>query len=50
MPWDTTPEQMEEIMKHAETVFTMLGVDTGDLSEEERKSRERFVGRFGNNR
>lgn len=50
MPWDATPDEMEEIVKYAEMVYTLLGEDTSDLTEEEKKSRQRFVGRFGNNR
>jgi N,N'-diacetyllegionaminate synthase len=50
MQWDATPEQMEEIITYAETVHTIFGEDTDDLSEEEKKARQRFVGRFGNNR
>lgn len=50
MPMDATPEQMADIVKYAELVYTMLGDNTVDLSEEEKRARQRFVGRFGNNR
>lgn len=49
MPWDATPEQMSEIIKFAETAYTMLRDIAAGLSEDELKARERFVGRFGNN-
>ena len=50
MPWDAEPYQMEEIVKYAGMVHTLLGKDTGDLPEEEKDSRQRFIGRFGNYR
>lgn len=50
MPLDATPEQMSEIVKFAELVYLMLGNNQDDLSEPEKMARQRFVGRFGNNR
>jgi N,N'-diacetyllegionaminate synthase len=46
--WDTTPEQMEELVKYAERVHGLLGDGSLSLGEAERKSRERFLHRWGN--
>ncbi len=50
MPWDAIPEQMAEVVRFAEIVYAMLGDIAEGLSEDELKAREKFVGRFGNNR
>ncbi|MFH2012803.1 MAG: N-acetylneuraminate synthase family protein [Pseudomonadota bacterium] len=49
MPWDADPYEMEEIVKYAEMANMLLGKDTDDLTEDEKSSRQRFIGRFGDN-
>lgn len=50
MPWDATPEEMEELVRYKDLFVEMMGSGNFDPSIEERESRKRFIGRFGDNR
>jgi N,N'-diacetyllegionaminate synthase len=45
-PWDTTPEQWEELARYVEKVEVAMGASEITLSEREIAARERFIGRW----
>jgi sialic acid synthase SpsE len=50
MPWDATPDEMEKIVEYSLMCVKMEGEGSYEPYEEEEKARERFIGRFGDNR
>ncbi|MFC2001657.1 N-acetylneuraminate synthase family protein [Chloroflexota bacterium] len=49
-PWDATPQELESTVRFAEDCRLMLGEESFAPEEEEREARDRFIGRWGNNR
>lgn len=45
-PWDTTPQQWEELVQYRDLVASAWGDPTAPLSEPELKARQRFIGRW----
>jgi sialic acid synthase SpsE len=45
-PWDTTPEQWEELVRYVERVERVMGPGRAELSEAELAARRRFIGRW----
>ena len=45
-----TPDEFRELVDYAEEVEILLGSPTSEMSEEEKKMREIYVGRWGDNR
>ena len=45
-PWDTTPEQWEELVKYRDSAKSAWGEGDIPLAKEELKARERFIGRW----
>jgi sialic acid synthase SpsE len=50
MPWDATPEQMAELVEYARSTDEMLGIEEPEPNAEWMEARQRFIGRFGDNR
>ncbi len=50
MAWDADPSEMRALVEYAGEVAQMLGSEDGDLSQGEAEMRERFIGRWGDNR
>ncbi len=51
-PWDATPREFEQVMEFAHKCALILGDSDADfeITEEEAKAREKFIGRFGSNK
>ena len=49
-PWDATPKEVEAIVKFAGDCALMLGEGSSVLEAGEEAARDRFIGRFGDNR
>jgi N,N'-diacetyllegionaminate synthase len=49
-PWDATPKEMREIVECRDMCTLILGKEEPEISQKERKARERFIGRFGDNK
>jgi len=45
-PWDTTPDQWEELIRYRELVVSAWGQEDSPFSDEERQARARFIGRW----
>ncbi len=45
-PWDTTPEQMEELVDYCHRLEAALGTSEPPLTEQELAARKRFIGRW----
>ena len=49
-PWDATPQELTEVVDFAESCQLMLGEGSNDHAEEVLQARERYIGRWGDNR
>lgn len=49
-PWDATPEDIAELVEYSAAVQQMMGVEHAPLSPELQSAKDRFTGRWGDNR
>ena len=49
MPWDSTPEELAQLVRYARYVETVMGDESAPVTPELAAAKARFTGRWGNN-